>query len=79
MAGAKITVTVDEHALVEIDQLVGDGVFTNRSKASEAAVQDRMAKLRRSRLALECAKLDRAEEQTLAGAAYVGESDWPEY
>ena len=66
MGHAKIAITVDEHALAEIDQLVADGVFPNRSKAFETAVQDRIAKLRRSRLALECAKLDPAEEQALA-------------
>lgn len=79
MGRAKIAITVDEHALAEIDQLVADGVFPNRSKAFETAVQDRIAKLHRSRLALECAKLDRAEEQALAEEGYVGESEWPEY
>jgi Arc/MetJ-type ribon-helix-helix transcriptional regulator len=79
MGRAKIAITVDERALAEIDQLVADGVFPNRSKAFEAAVQDRIAKLRRSRLAVECAKLDRAEEQALAEEGFVGESEWPEY
>jgi Arc/MetJ-type ribon-helix-helix transcriptional regulator len=79
MGRAKIAITIDEHALAEIDQLVADGVFPNRSKAFEAAVQDRIAKLHRSRLALECAKLDRSEEQALAEEGYAGESAWPEY
>lgn len=79
MGRAKIAITVDESALAEIDQLVADGVFPNRSKAFETAVQDRIAKLRRSRLALECAKLDRAEEQALADEAFVGDGEWPEY
>ena len=79
MGRAKIAITVDEHALAEIDQLVADGVFPNRSKAFETAVQERIAKLHRSRLALECAKLDRSEEQAFAEEGYVGESEWPEY
>jgi Arc/MetJ-type ribon-helix-helix transcriptional regulator len=79
MARAKITITVDERALAAIDQLVADGVFPNRSKAFEIAVQERIAKLQPSRLALECVKLDRAEEQALAEDGYVGESEWPEY
>ena len=79
MGRAKIAITVDEHALAEIDQLVADGVFPNRSKAFEAAIQERIAKLHRSRLARECAKLDRSEEQALAEEGYVGESEWPEY
>jgi Arc/MetJ-type ribon-helix-helix transcriptional regulator len=79
MGKAKIAITVDERALEEIDRLVRAGVFPNRSQAIEDAVQERIMKLHRSRLAQECAKLDRAEEQALADEGYVGESEWPEY
>ena len=63
---AKITITVDAHILAEIDQLVADGVFKNRSAAFEEVVQERIAKFHRFRLSRECAKLDRSEEQVLA-------------
>jgi Arc/MetJ-type ribon-helix-helix transcriptional regulator len=79
MGRAKIAITVDEQALAEIDRLVVEGVFPNRSKAIEAAVQERIARQSRSRLARECAKLDKAEEQALADEGYSGESEWPEY
>jgi Arc/MetJ-type ribon-helix-helix transcriptional regulator len=79
MGRAKIAITVDENALAEIDQLVAEGVFPNRSKAIEDAVQDRLARLHRSRLARECSKLDRTEEQALAEEGYAGESEWPAY
>jgi Arc/MetJ-type ribon-helix-helix transcriptional regulator len=79
MAKAKIAITVDEQALAEIDRLVSDGVFPNRSQAIEDAVQERIARFHRSRLTQECAKLDRSEEQSLAEEGYVGESEWPEY
>jgi metal-responsive CopG/Arc/MetJ family transcriptional regulator len=79
MGRAKIAITVDEQALAEIDRLVRERVFPNRSKAIEAAVQDRIALLHRSRLVRECAKLDRGEEQAMAEEGYVGESEWPEY
>ena len=79
MGRAKIAITVDEQALAEIDRLVRQGVFPNRSKAIEDALQDRIARLRRSRLAQECSKLDRNEEQALANEGYVGEGEWPEY
>jgi Arc/MetJ-type ribon-helix-helix transcriptional regulator len=79
MGRAKIAITVDERALAEIDRLVKRGVFPNRSKAIEEAVQDRIAKLHRSRLARECAKLDIREEQALAEEGLVGEGEWPEY
>lgn len=79
MGRAKIAITVDENALAEIDRLVEQGVFPNRSKAFEDAIEDRISRLQRSRLARECAKLDRHEEQALADEGYAGESEWPEY
>jgi len=79
MGRAKIAITLDEHALGEIDRLVREGVYANRSKAIEAAVQDRLERSRHSRLARESAKLDRSEEQALANEGYAGESEWPEY
>lgn len=79
MGRAKIAITVDEQALAEIDRLVLQGVFPNRSKAIEDALLDRIARLQRSRLARECSKLDPAEEQTLADEGYAGEGEWPEY
>lgn len=66
MGRAKIAITVDEKALAEIDRLVRQGVFPNRSKAFEDAVHERISKFQQSRLARECAKLDRREEQALA-------------
>lgn len=79
MGRAKIAITVDEQALAEVDRLVRQGVYPNRSKAIEEALHERIAKLHRSRLATECAKLDIAEEQALADEVYAGESEWPEY
>lgn len=79
MPRAKIAITVDEEALAEIDALVRKGMFPNRSKAIEDALHERIAKLTRSRLARECAKLDAGEEQALAEEGYAGETEWPEY
>jgi Arc/MetJ-type ribon-helix-helix transcriptional regulator len=79
MSRAKIAVTVDKQALAEIDRLVMNGVFPNRSQAFEISVKERLDRMRRSRLATESAKLDRAEEQALANEGYAGESEWPEY
>jgi len=79
MARAKIAITLDEEALADIDRLVREGVFPNRSKAIELAVQERIARLQQSRLVRESAKLNRAEEQALADEGYAGESEWPEY
>jgi hypothetical protein len=43
------------------------------------AMQERIAKVHRSRLARECAKLDPSEEQALADEVYVGQTEWVEY
>jgi Arc/MetJ-type ribon-helix-helix transcriptional regulator len=79
MSRAKIAITVDEVALSEVDHLVKAGVFPNRSQAFELAVKERLDRMRRTRLALESAKLDRDEEQALAEESFAGESEWPEY
>ena len=79
MARAKVAITVDEEALTEIDRLVRNGIFPNRSQAFEIAVKERLDRMRRSRLAREAAKLDRTEEQALADEVYAGEIEWPEY
>ena len=79
MARAKIAITLDERALADIDRLVTDGVFPNRSKAIEAAVSEKLQRQQRSRLARECAKLNVREEQALAEEGMSGEGEWPEY
>jgi Arc/MetJ-type ribon-helix-helix transcriptional regulator len=79
MSRPKIAITVDEDALTEIDRLVRNGVFPNRSQAFEVAVKERLERMSHSRLARECAKLDKAEEQALADEIYPGEVEWPEY
>jgi Arc/MetJ-type ribon-helix-helix transcriptional regulator len=79
MARAKIAITVDEHALAEVDRLVREGAFPNRSQAIESVLKERLERLRHSRLAREAAKLDRKEEQALAEEGYAGEGEWPEY
>jgi Arc/MetJ-type ribon-helix-helix transcriptional regulator len=79
MSRAKIAITIDEEVLTEIDLLVRDGIFTNRSQAFEVAVKERLGRMQRTTLAREAAKLDRTEVQALADEVYAGEAEWPEY
>ena len=80
MGKVKIAVTVDGRAIRELDQLVSRRVYSNRSQAIEEAVQEKLAKLRRTRLAEECAKLDPREEQQLAEEGLVEDlKSWPPY
>ena len=78
MMRTRITIAVDVHVLAEIDRLVREGMYPNRSRAFETAVKERLERLRHSRLAREAARLDRAEEQALAEEGYA-EGQWPEY
>lgn len=80
MPKAKIAISIDEKALGRLDALVRSGVFRTRSQAIERAVADALDRLGRTRLALECAKLDPAEERALAEEGLTAEAaEWPEY
>jgi metal-responsive CopG/Arc/MetJ family transcriptional regulator len=80
MATTKVAVTLDTETLAELDRLVAQHVFPNRSKAIQAALSDKLGRMRRNRLAREAAKLNPADEQALAeeGLALDLET-WPEY
>ena len=80
MARAKIAVTVDEQAVAEIDRLVREGIFVNRSQAIEAAIADKLLRLARTRLARESAKLSPRNEKRLADEGLADDfASWPEY
>ena len=74
MGKAKIAITMDGQALAEIDRLVSEGVFPNRSRAIEDAVLECIVAHQRPRLARECARLDPAEEQALADERYAADA-----
>jgi Arc/MetJ-type ribon-helix-helix transcriptional regulator len=76
----KVAVTVDSELLEELDEMISKRRFTNRSQAIEAALAEKLQRLRRTRLADECAKLDPREEKRLAEEG-LGEAldQWPEY
>lgn len=80
MPKTKIAVTLDAALVEEIDALVRQQRYPNRSQAIETAVVAQLARLRRTRLAEACAQLDSVEERSLAdeglGADLAG---WPEY
>ena len=75
----KGTLTVDSALLHRVDHLVARERFRNRSQAVETALADKLARLARTRLAEECAKLDPAEERQLANEALGADAAWPEY
>jgi metal-responsive CopG/Arc/MetJ family transcriptional regulator len=77
MATTKVAVTIDSELLAEVDRLVVQQVFPNRSKAIQSALEDKILRLGRTRLARELALLDPQEEQRLAEEGLDQElSEW---
>lgn len=80
MGRAKIAITLDERIVGRIDRLVRLKVHSNRSRAIEAAVEEKLERMDRSRLARESAKLEPALEKALAEEGLSEElGQWPEY
>jgi metal-responsive CopG/Arc/MetJ family transcriptional regulator len=80
MSTAKIAITIEEETLGRLDRLVSSKVFPNRSKAIQEAIQEKLARVNKSRLARECAKLDPAVEKAIAEEGFSQDIEqWPEY
>lgn len=80
MSTAKVAITIEESLLNKLDALVHRHIFTNRSKAIQQAVEEKLKRLEKSRLARECAKLDPKSEQALAEEGSLMElKTWPDY
>ncbi len=80
MPKSKIAVTLDRSIVGEVDRLVKQRAYPNRSQAIEDALREKLLRLKRSRLAKEAAKLDPAFERSLAEQGLSQDaSEWPEY
>src|SRR5262245_5291624 len=80
MPKTKVALTIDANLLQQVDTLVAQQRFRNRSQAIEAALADKLHRLARTRLAREAAKLDPAREKRLADEGLADALDsWPEY
>lgn len=80
MPTAKIAISMDREMVQHLDRLVAQGVFPSRSRAIQQAVQERLMRISRDRLAYECAKLDPKFESQMAEEGLGSEVElWPEY
>ena len=79
MSVHKIAVTIDETLLQQVDRLVAEKRFPNRSRAIQDAVREKLERMQGGRLARELAKLDVAVEQKLADEGLGSVQEWPEY
>ncbi len=80
MSTAKIAISLSKEMLKALDELVDNEVFPSRSGAIQKAIHHLLDRQHGTRLARECAKLDKTEEMRVAeeGMSYELES-WPEY
>jgi len=75
-----VAISLDESILERLDKLVERAVFSTRSQAIQEAVEEKLARMERSRLARECAKLDPTFEKALAEEGMSEDAaEWPEY
>jgi metal-responsive CopG/Arc/MetJ family transcriptional regulator len=80
MSVAKVTISIESDLLRQVDYLVKERVFSNRSQAIQSAVEEKVSRLDINRLANECSKLDKAEERAFADLGLAGDlEEWPEY
>jgi Arc/MetJ-type ribon-helix-helix transcriptional regulator len=80
MSKLKVAVTLDATLLGQVDTLVRERRFPNRSQAIEIALAEKLERLSRVRLARECAKLDPAEERRFADEGLTEDlKSWPAY
>ena len=80
MGKTKIAITMDTEFIGELDRLVEKNYFQNRSQAICDAVREKLARMKRSRLSLECAKLDPKFEKAMADEGLAEDVNlWPEY
>jgi metal-responsive CopG/Arc/MetJ family transcriptional regulator len=80
MHKAKIAITIDEKVVVRIDRLVKQKTFKNRSQAIEEALQEKLSRLDKTRLAREAAKLDQDFEKALSEEGIDKDvSEWPKF
>lgn len=80
MPKTKVAITLEAALLDQVDALVHERRFANRSQAIEAAVQEQVARLKRTRLAEACGRLDPTEERALAEEGLGADlAAWPDY
>ncbi len=80
MGKYKIAITMDRNIVNHLDRLIKEHIFTNRSRAIQEAVQEKLERMERSRLAKECGRLNPSLEKAMAEEGVSEESSkWPEY
>ena len=76
----KMAIILDKRFVGELDRLVEENVFLSRSQAIREAVSEKLMRMKKTRLAKECSKLDSEIERTMAEEGLIEDlKQWPEY
>ncbi len=80
MKYAKVAISIEASVLKKIDRMVKAKTFESRSHAFQKAAELTLAKVERSQLAKECAKLEKRTERKLADEGLSRDlKEWPDY
>lgn len=80
MTTYKVAISIDREVLEKLDRFVKENSIPSRSRAIQEAVEEKLGRIERSRLARECAKLDTAEEKAMAEEGSAEDlRQWPNY
>ncbi len=80
MPKEKIAITLEEWSVEELDRLVDKKVFPNRSQAIQEAVNEKLSRIKKTRLLKECSKLDVSFERAIAEEGFAEDVEqWPGY
>ena len=79
MPTTKVAISIERDLIMQIDELVKKQLFPNRSKVIQEAIMEKLSRINKSRLAVECSKLDPKFEQALAEEGLTEIDEWPEY
>jgi len=80
MTRAKIAITIDQVLLELVDSLVQSKTFKNRSQAINFALQEKLSRIQKTRLELECQKLVMEEEREFADIGIEEDfKEWDKY
>jgi len=80
MTRAKIAITIDQVLLELLDNLVQNRTFRNRSQAINSALREKLSRIQKTRLELECKKLVMEEEREFADIGIEEDfKEWDKY
>ena len=80
MSTTRIAITIDKDLLERLDKWVKGRQLASRSRAVQKAIQEKLDRLERSRLARECERLDpHFEQETAELGMRENFGQWPDY